>query len=92
MGIHLQVFELAAKLGSLEGYVWERPDASPRYFTNWFGNIETMYGALPQDVKTDFRPKYREVLASVVKHLEKILQPEDENLQCMKRLLAAVSD
>ncbi|MDP2727647.1 MAG: hypothetical protein Q8P59_08895 [Dehalococcoidia bacterium] len=88
MGIHRDVFELAAKLGCLEGYLYERPDAAPRYFPNWLGNIERMYGALPQEARADFHAKYHEVLTKVTEHLEKLSGPEDSNYLWAKRILA----
>lgn len=88
MGIHKEVFELAAKLGSLEGYLYERPDAAPSYLPNWLGNIQRMYVSLPQGARADFQEQYGEVLGKVAEHLEKLAGPEDSNLLQVRRMLA----
>lgn len=88
MGTYREIFELAAKLGSLEGYLYERPDAAPSYFPNWLGNIQRMYAALPPEAQADFREQYREVLGKVAGHLEKLAGPEDSNLLQVRRMLA----
>ena len=88
MGIYRDVFELAAKVGSLEGYLWDRPDASARYLPNWLGNLERMYASLTPEAQADCRPAYREVLAKAVEGMDKLLGPGDEIVVLAKRLLA----
>ncbi|MDO8690172.1 MAG: hypothetical protein Q7R39_09235 [Dehalococcoidia bacterium] len=88
MGIYRDVFELAAKVGSMEGYLWERPDASSRYLPNWLGNLERMYASLPLEAQADCSPAYREVLSKAVEGMDKLLGPGDEIVLLAKRLLA----
>lgn len=88
MGVYREVFELAAKLGSLEGYVYERPDADPSYFPNWLGNIQRLYASLPQEARADFREQYQEVLTKVAGHLEKLAGPESGHLLRVREMLA----
>src|SRR3989304_9172343 len=39
MGIYRDVFDLAAKVWCLEGYLYEQPEAAPQYLPNWLANI-----------------------------------------------------
>lgn len=88
MGIHKEVFDLAAKMGALEGWLYERPDASSRYFPAWLDNIERMHAALPREAQTDFQVHYRELLSKISEHMEKTFGAEAEHTQRVKRMLA----
>jgi hypothetical protein len=60
-----EIFLFAAKVGSLEGYLFERESVEP--LTNWVDNISRMYGDLPPEVK-------KELAADLVPVLKRVLQ------------------
>lgn len=88
MGVYRDIFELAAKLGSLEGYLYEQPASAPQYLSNWLGNIRRMYSALPGEARADFQQQYLEVLGKVSEHLDKLLGSEDPYALQVKQMLA----
>ncbi len=88
MGIYREVFDLAAKVGSLEGYLYVFPEEAPRYFTNWLGNIQRMYAALPKEVRDDCRSSFLETFGKAVEHMEKLPNAGEENLRLAKQILA----
>ncbi len=88
MGIYRDVFDLAAKLGCLEGYLFEQPEEAPRYLPDWLGNIQRMYGSLPPEVRSEFQERYLEILGKASEHLEKLVGPADGNFLQVKQMLA----
>lgn len=88
MGVYRDVFDLAAKVGCLEGYLYEQPEEAPRYLPNWLGNIQRMYSSLPSQARSEFQERYLEVLGKAAEHLEKLVGPEDSNFLQIKQMLA----
>jgi hypothetical protein len=90
VGTYNDVYELAAKLGSLEGYLYQRPDADPQYLPNWLGNIQRMWAELPSEARNDCQAKHAAVLKSVAEHLAKVVGLQDSNYLLLQRILAEV--
>ena len=88
MGIYRDVFDLAAKVGCLEGYLYEQPQAAPQYLPNWLANIHRMYSSLPEEARADFLQRYVEVLDKAAGHMEKLLGANDSNVFHVKEMLA----
>ena len=60
-----EIFLFAAKVGSLEGYLFERGSVEP--LTSWVYNINRMYSGLPPEVK-------KELAADLVPVLKRVLE------------------
>jgi hypothetical protein len=88
MAEYKEVFDFAAKVGCLEGYLYDRHNLEPSYFPNWVGNIERLYKALPQEAKADFRPQFQEVLKKICDHCNKLLGADDQITKRMTQMLA----
>jgi len=91
MGVDKNLFNFSAKVGCLEGYLFERKDADISTLPNWLGNIEKMYRDLPAKVKRDFLEDYKNILAKILQSLEKILEKEDGVLAKLKNMIADIS-
>jgi len=91
MGVDKNLFNFSAKVGCLEGYLYERKDADISTLPNWLGNIEKMYRDLPAKVKRDFLEDYKNILAKILQSLEKILEKEDGVLAKLKNMIADIS-
>ena len=91
MGVDNNLFNFSAKVGCLEGYLYERKDADISTLPNWLGNIEKMYRDLPAKVKRDFLEDYKNILAKILQSLEKILEKEDGVLAKLKNMIADIS-
>jgi hypothetical protein len=74
MGKYEEFFKFASKAGSLEGYLFQREKIEP--LSNWVGNIENMYRALPDEVKGDIGEEFGLVLTKILTYGEKVLQEE----------------
>jgi len=68
------LFLFAAKVGSLEGYLFERSKVEP--LSNWIDNIENMYHSLPSAVKAEIDPLLINVLKRVLDYGMETLEPE----------------
>jgi len=92
MGLSRDLFNFSAKVGCLEGYLYERRKADISTLPNWVGNIESMYRDLPPEVKRDFLEDYRNLLEKILQSSEKILKKEDRLLTKLKGMVADISN
>ena len=91
MGLNRDLFNFSAKVGCLEGYLYEREDADVSTLPNWVGNIEKMYRNLPIKVKRDFLEDYKTILEKILQSSEKTLKKEDGVLTKLKSMIADIS-
>ncbi len=91
MGFSRDLFNFSAKVGCLEGYLYERKDADTSTLPNWVGNIENMYRNLPAEVKRDFIEDYKNILGKILQSSGKILEKEDRVLIKLKSMIADIS-
>ncbi len=66
-----ELFLFASKVGSLEGYLYERAKTEP--LANWIDNIDIMYRRLPDIVKNEISEVYVIVLRKILQHGENVL-------------------
>ncbi|MDH3442343.1 MAG: hypothetical protein OEN50_00330 [Deltaproteobacteria bacterium] len=59
---HRLLFDLASRLGSLEGYLYAEEKVDKKYLPNWLRNIEAAYGCLSTDIRTEIRTDYLALL------------------------------
>ena len=90
MSLHSDLFNFSAKVGCLEGYLYERENADTSTLPNWVGNIEKMYRNLPDEVKRDFLEDYKHILEKIIQSAERILK-DDEVLRKLKRMMKDIS-
>ena len=74
-----QIFDLGARLGSLEGYLYVGKDIDPQYLPGWLGNIEKAFTALPPDARIECTAGFYQVMRKVAAYLEKLYGPADPN-------------
>jgi len=91
MGLNRDLFNFSAKVGCLEGYLYERKDADVSTLPNWVGNIEKMYRNLPIKVKREFLEDYKTILEKILQSSEKTLKKEDGVLTKLKSMIADIS-
>jgi len=90
MSLHSDLFNFSAKVGCLEGYLYERENADTSTLPNWVGNIERMYRNLPDEVKRDFFEDYKNILEKILQSAERILK-DDELIRELKRMIKDIS-
>lgn len=86
MALYRDLFNFAAKVGCLEGYLHERKDANISTMPNWVSNIEKMYKDLPKDAQKDLLEEYKIILNKILQSYEKILNKDDEVLAKLRRI------
>ena len=52
------LFDLAARMGSLEGYLYAEEKVDPQYFPNWLQHIDDEFKLLAAAVGNEVRPDY----------------------------------
>lgn len=71
MGEYEELFKFAAKMGALEGYLYERNNVEP--LDNWVSNIGDMFLSLPDNVKEDIRNELSSVLTKTLTYGGQVL-------------------
>lgn len=69
-----EIFLLAAKAGSLEGYLYRRRKVEP--LDNWVDNLTRMYANLSPEVKEEIAPVLLPVLKRALEWGNRVLEPE----------------
>ena len=85
------LFDLASRMGSLEGYLYaeERVDAS--YLPNWLRNIEQEFNCLAPEVQNEIKHDYIELLGKVESLLRRLYGDNDANTAKSTNLITAVT-
>ena len=74
-----QVYGLAARAGSLEGYLYTGQDIETEYLPGWLGNIEREFDELAPEARSACAEAHHEVLRRVAACLGKFYGAEDAN-------------
>jgi len=87
MSEHRDLFDFAAKLGCLEGYMYKRENAEPQYLPNWVNNISNMYMKLPDPIKLEIKEEYLRILRNILDHTQRIVGPEHDVVQRLNDMI-----
>ncbi|HBE44689.1 MAG TPA: hypothetical protein DDW17_04345 [Deltaproteobacteria bacterium] len=88
MGLYKDLFNFSAKVGCLEGYLYERKDVDLSSLPNWIGNIEKMFKKFPREIKADIYEEYVAILKKILLSAKKILDKEDKLVLRLKRMIS----
>jgi hypothetical protein len=73
------LFDLAARMGSLEGYLYAEEKVDPQYFPNWLQHIDDEFKLLAAAVGNEVRPDYLTLLRKIHDLLQKAYGSQDPN-------------
>jgi len=73
MHLYLQLYEFAASVGALEGFVYKRPDVEAATIEKWVENLEKAYKLLPEEVLKEIQPALDGTLGRAVKSISTVL-------------------
>ena len=73
------LFDLAARMGSFEGYLYAEEKVEPTYLPNWLEHIEEEFSLLALAVKNELRPDYLVLLRKIHDLLQKAYGDQDSN-------------
>jgi hypothetical protein len=85
------LFDLASRLGSLEGYLYVGEKVDRKYLPNWLRNVETAYGCLPGEIRIEIQPDYLAPLHKTHNLLRAAYGQEDVNTVKIAGMIAAVA-
>ena len=90
MSVNRRLFDLGARLGSLEGYLYAEEKVEKKYLPNWIDNIAREFGGLPAEVRGEIEKDYREVWGKVEALLVRIYGDSDATTLQAKGILRAI--
>jgi hypothetical protein len=73
------LFDLGARLGSLEGYLYAGDKVDKNYLPNWLTNTAVAYGCLTPDVRREIQGDYLALLHKVHNLLRDAYGSHDPN-------------
>jgi hypothetical protein len=88
MGIYKDVYDFAAKAGSLEGYVYPEGKVDLSYLPNWTDNLVNLYRSLPSEVKEDFQRSCNITIGRAIQCLIPTLGEDHEAIKKLKTMIS----
>ena len=86
MSINRQIYDLAAKAGSLEGWVY-KGDVDLSYLPRWIQNIVDLYNGLPGNVREEIQDLCDETIGRTIHSLRPVLGPDHELIGKLQSLV-----
>ncbi|MCZ6906232.1 MAG: hypothetical protein O7G28_02955 [Deltaproteobacteria bacterium] len=90
--IYRSIFGLAARVGSLEGYLYVGKDVEVQYLPGWLENINRNFSALTLDVRREISEDYLEILMKIADYLERLYGKTDQNARTARGIVAAFKE
>jgi len=84
------LFDLASRLGSLEGYLYAEEKVDTSYLPNWTENIDHEFKSLPVEVRNEIQSDYVGLLKKVRELLHKAYGEQDANTARIDAMLASI--
>lgn len=77
------IFDLGARLGSLEGYLYGEEPVEKKYLAGWLKNIDNQFSGLPPETQREVAGDCGEVLNKVLALLRKAFGDGDaDTVKC----------
>jgi len=92
MSANRTLFDLGARLGSLEGYLYAEEKVDKHYLPGWIGNIKREFEELPAQVRSEIARDYTEVWRKVEALLVRIYGDTDPTLIQVRALLGGLEE
>jgi hypothetical protein len=85
---HRLLFDLASRLGSLEGYLYAEEKVDKNYLPNWLNNIESAHACLSREVQKEIQSEYLALLHKTHNLLRAAYGREDPNTVKITAMIA----
>lgn len=85
------LFDLASRLGSLEGYLYAQEKVDKNYLPNWLINVAAGYACLAPEVRREIRGDYLALLHKVHNLLRDAYGSQDANTVKIAAMIAAAA-
>ncbi len=86
----LELFNLGARLGSLEGYLYGAAKVEKKYLAGWLHNIDREFKELPTEVGRHIAEDYATVLDKVLKLVQGHFGENDVDTLQVKEIVASL--
>ena len=87
VGVYKQVYDFAAKAGSLEGYVYPGGKADLQYLPQWSDNLINLYRSLPPEAREEIQGACDETLGRTIRSLLPLLGEDHEVIKKLRSLV-----
>jgi len=88
MEMYREIFEFAASVGALEGYVFKKDHLAANELDDWIHNLVKQYEEFPDEIKAHFQGSLDRTMGRAVHSLSAILGSEHEHVLSLKLLIA----
>ena len=88
--VHRILFDLGARLGSLEGYLHGEEKVEKKYLAGWLQNIDRQFKSLPADVGTEVADDYAVILDKLSALLQKLYGEQDVDTLQIRAIAASL--
>lgn len=85
------LFDLASRLGSLEGYLYAEENVDKSYLPNWLRNVEREFDCLSSEVQKEIEADYLELLTKVRVLLHRLYGEQDPNTAKVGSMVTALT-
>lgn len=86
MGFNRDIYDFAAKAGSLEGYVYPK-EMETSYLPVWIGHVAKGYQMLPEDVRQEFQDLINGTIGRAIQSLIPVLGEDHEVVKQLKSII-----
>ncbi len=90
--LNSSIFSLAARVGSLEGYLYVGKDVEAQYLPGWLENINRNFSGLTPGVRREISEEYLEILRKIADYLERLYGETDQNARTARGMVAAFKE
>jgi hypothetical protein len=91
LSANVLLFDLGARLGSLEGYLYAGDKVDRSYVPNWLVNVAAAYGCLAPEVRREIHGEYLALLHKVHNLLRDAYGGQDPNTVKISAIIAATA-
>jgi hypothetical protein len=91
LSANLLLFDLGARLGSLEGYLYAGDKVDKSYLPNWLVNVAAAYACLAPEVRSEIKGDYLALLHKVHNLLRDAYGSQDPNTVKISAMIAATA-
>lgn len=85
--IYTILYEFAASVGALEGFVYHKEGLDTRALPKWVNNLVSAYGHLPPDVLEEIQASLDQTAGRAVRSLIPLLGEEHEMIQKLRSMI-----
>jgi hypothetical protein len=84
MGIYQEVYDVAAKAGALEGYVYPKEKVDLNYLPRWVDHLVNQYHHLPSEVREEFQGLFNGTIGRAIQSLLPCLGEDHKVIKKLK--------